>query len=44
MKTLVVDDREITDQTHILEHISEFYKILFKTREQKTEIEKKISQ
>ena len=39
IKTLVVDDKEITGQTHILEHIREFYKTLFKTREQKTTIE-----
>ena len=30
-KKLVVDDKEITDQTHILEHIREFYETLFKT-------------
>ena len=39
IKKLVVDDKEITDQTHILEHIREFYETLFKTWEQKTEIE-----
>ena len=39
IKKLVVDDKEITEQTHILEHIREFYETLFKTREQKTEIE-----
>ena len=36
-KKLVVDDKKITDQTHILEHIREFYKTLFKTWKQKTE-------
>ena len=36
-KKLVVDDKEITDQTHILEHIREFYETLFKTRERKTD-------
>ena len=30
VKKLVVDDKEITDQTHILEHIKEFYETLFK--------------
>ena len=39
IKKLVIDDKEITEQTHILEHIREFYKTLFKTREQKTKIE-----
>ena len=39
LKKLVVDDKEITDQTHILEHIREFYETFFKKREQKTEIE-----
>ena len=29
----------MTDQTHILEEIREFYKTLFKKREQKTAIE-----
>ena len=42
IKTLVVDDKEITDQTHFLEHIGEFYETLFKPREQKTAIEMKI--
>ena len=39
IKKLVVDDKEIIDQTHILEHIREFYETFFKKREQKTEIE-----
>ena len=39
IKKLVVDDKEITEQTHILEHIREFYETLFKTQEQKTNIE-----
>ena len=30
IKKLVVDDKEITDQTNILEHIREFQKTLFK--------------
>ena len=38
IKKLAVDNIEITDQTHILERVREFYKTLFKTREQKTEI------
>ena len=42
IKKLVIDDKEITEQTYILEHIREFYETLFKTREQKTKIEKKI--
>ena len=36
---LVVDDKYIADQTHILEHIREFYKTLFKTWKQETVIE-----
>ena len=39
IKKLIADDKEITDQTYILEHIREFYKTLFKTLEQKTVIE-----
>ena len=39
IKKLVIDDKEITEQTHILEHIREFYETLFKTRESKTKIE-----
>ena len=39
IKKLVVDDDEITDQTHILEHIRQFNEILFKKRQQKTVIE-----
>ena len=39
IKKLVIDDKEIADQTHILEHIREFYETLFKTQEQKTKIE-----
>ena len=39
IKKLVDDDKEITGQTHIIEHIREFYETVFKTREQKTEIE-----
>ena len=42
IKTLVVDDKEITDQTHFLEHIGEFYETLFKPREQKAAIKMKI--
>ena len=32
IKKLTVDDKEITDKTHILECIREFYEILFKKR------------
>ena len=39
IKKLVIDDKEITEQTHILKHIREFYENLFKTREQKNKIE-----
>ena len=39
IKKLVIDDREITEQTHILKYIREFYENLFKTREQKNKIE-----
>ena len=39
IKKLVIDDKEITEQTHILEHIREFYETVFKTRVQKTKIE-----
>ena len=38
MKKVVVDHKEIIDQTYILEHIREFYETLLKTREQKTAI------
>ena len=38
-KKLVIDDKEITEQTHILEHIREFYETLFKTREEKPKTE-----
>ena len=36
IKKLIVDDKEITDQTHILECIKEFYETPFKKRKQKT--------
>ena len=39
IKKLVTDDKEITEQTHILEHIREYYETLFKTQKQKTKIE-----
>ena len=39
IKKLVVDDDEITDQTHILEHIRQFNETLFKKRQQKIVIE-----
>ena len=39
-KKPVADDKEITDETRILEHIREFYETLFKTQEQKTAIGK----
>ena len=42
IKKLVVDDKEITDQIYILEHIREFYETLLKTREQKSAIEMEI--
>ena len=42
IKKLVIDDKEITDQMHVLEHIKKFYEKLFKKREQTTAIEKKI--
>ena len=43
--SLVADDKEIKEQTHILKHIRELFETLFKTREQKTatEIEKRFS-
>ena len=31
--------KKITEQTHILEHIKEFYETLFKTRQEKIETE-----
>ena len=39
IKKLIADDKEITDQTHILEYIREFYETLFKKRKQKTATE-----
>ena len=39
IKKLIVDDKEIIDQTHILEYIREFYETLFKKRKQKTAAE-----
>ena len=39
IKKLIVDDKEITDQTHILEYIRELYETLFKKRKQKTAAE-----
>ena len=39
IKKLIVDDKEITDQTHILECIREFYENLFKNHKQKTAAE-----
>ena len=39
IKKLVIDDKEITEQTHILKHIREFYESLFKARGQKNKIE-----
>ena len=38
---LIVDDKEITDQTYILECIRELFETLFKKRKQKTEAEVK---
>ena len=43
IKKLIVDDKETTDQSHILECIKEFYEILFKKRKQKTVAEIKSS-
>ena len=45
LKKLIVDDKETTDQTRILECIKEFYETLFKKREQKivTEIKSFLS-
>ena len=39
IKKLIVDDKEIIDQTHILEYIRESYEALFKKRKQKTAAE-----
>ena len=39
IKKLIVDDKEIIDQTHILEYIRELYETLFKKRKQKTAAE-----
>ena len=39
IKKLVTDDKKITEQTHILEHIREFYENLYKLREQKNKRE-----
>ena len=39
IKKLIVDNKETTDHTHILECIKEFYEILFKKRKQKTTTE-----
>ena len=36
IKKLIIDDAEVTDQTCILNHIKDFYKALFKKRNQKT--------
>ena len=42
IKKLIVDNKEIIDQTHILEYIREFYETLFKKRKQKTVVEIKM--
>ena len=42
IKKLAIDDKEMTEQVHILEHIREFYETLLKMPEQKTKIEMKI--
>ena len=39
IKKLIVDDKEIIYQTHILEYIREFYETLFKKCKQKTAAE-----
>ena len=35
IEKLIVDDKEVIDQTHILEYIREFYETLFKKRNKK---------
>ena len=42
VKKLVIDDKKITQKTHVLEHIREFYEALFKTRKQKSKTEVEI--
>ena len=39
MKKLIIDDKEVTDQTCVLNHIKDFYGALFKKQEQKTAAE-----
>ena len=39
IKKIIVDDEEITEQTHILECIKEFFETLFNKRKQKTATE-----
>ena len=39
VKKLIADNKEITDQTHILECIKEIYETPFKKRKQKTVVE-----
>ena len=41
IKKFIVDDKEITNQIHILECIRKFYETLFKKRKQKTAAEMK---
>ena len=42
IKKLIVDDKEMIDQIHILEYIRELYETLFNKRKQKTASEIKI--
>ena len=39
MKKRIIDDKEVTDQTCILNHIKDFYEAFFKKQEQKTAAE-----
>lgn len=39
MKNLMIDEKGITDQAHILECVRELYETLFKRHEQKTATE-----
>ena len=41
IKKLIIDNTDVTDHTCILNHIKDFYELLFKKREQKTMAEVK---
>ena len=41
IKKLIIDNTDVTDRTCILNHIKDFYELLFKKREQKTMAEVK---